>query len=159
MKIITSRFGELEISEDLIIHMTKPVLGFEQVREYVIVENGEFEPFKWLQAVDDPDLAFVIVNPLLFFPDYMIEVNPKEIEELKVENAGQIITYVIVTVPSDYTQMTANLQGPLLINTRTNLAKQLVLVNSRHGINHRMLEPATITGTRESVAAPMPVEV
>ena len=159
MKIVTSRFGELEVSEDLIIEMTKPVLGFEQVRRYVVVETEDFEPFKWLQSVDDPDLAFVIVNPLLFFPDYTIEVNPKEIEELKVESAGHIITYSIVTIPADYTRMTANLQGPILINTRTNLGKQLVLVNSRHGIKHRLVDPAAARKMKEEPAEKVAAQV
>ncbi len=141
MKIETSRFGTLDVSDDVVIRMTKPVLGFEQYRKYVIVETDDFEPFKWLQSVENAELAFVIVNPSLFFPDYTIEVNPKEIEELEVGDVGEIITYSIVTIPSDYTRMTANLQGPILINSRTRLAKQLVLVNSQHGIKHRLFGP------------------
>jgi flagellar assembly factor FliW len=159
MKIITSRFGELEIREDLIIHMTKPVLGFEEYRKYVIVETEDFEPFKWFQSVENPDLAFVVVNPLLFFPDYVIEVNPKEIEELKVGDVARVITYAIVTIPPDYTRMTANLQGPLVINTETNLAKQLVLVNSRHGIRHRLFDTAGMKSTGQPVDNRVPVQV
>jgi flagellar assembly factor FliW len=159
MKIVTSRFGELEVSEDLIITMTKPVLGFEQVRKYVLVETKDFTPFKWLQAIDNPDLAFVIVNPLLFFPDYTIEVNPKEIEELKVEHPKHVITYSIVTIPSDYSKMTANLQGPILINTRTNLAKQLVLVNSHHGIKHRLVDPVEAAKMFSEPIEKVPAEV
>jgi flagellar assembly factor FliW len=157
MKIDTSRFGMLEVSEDVIIQMTKPVLGFERYRKYVIVETQDFEPFKWFQSVDNPDLAFVVVNPLMFFPEYSIEVNPKEIEELNVDDVAEIVTYSIVTIPSDYTRMTANLQGPILINTRTRLAKQLVLVNSRHGIRHRLFDETEIdkgrTETADRVAA------
>lgn len=138
MKVVTSRFGELEIPESLIIQMTKPVLGFEELRRYVIVETRDFEPFKWFQSVDDPEVAFVLVNPLLFFPDYAIEVNPREIDELHVDNVRDVVTYAIVTIPSEYTRMTANLQGPLLINTRTNLGKQLVLVNSSYRIRHSL---------------------
>ena len=140
MRVDTSRFGSLEVKDEVVIRMTKPVLGFEQFRKYVLVETEDFEPFKWFQSVENPDLAFVIVNPLLFFPDYAIEVNPKEIEELEVSETTDVVTYAIVTIPQDYTRMTANLQGPLVINTRTRLAKQLVLVNSRHGIRHRMFE-------------------
>jgi flagellar assembly factor FliW len=141
MKIDTSRFGTLDVDDDVIIRMTKPVLGFEQYRRYVIVETDDFEPFKWFQSVENPELAFVIVNPSLFFSDYTIEVNPKEIEELEVGDVDEIITYSIVTIPADYTRMTANLQGPILINSRTRLAKQLVLVNSQHGIKHRLFSP------------------
>lgn len=140
MKISTTRFGELNVPENLILKMTKPVLGFEMLRRYIIVETEDFEPFKWLQSVDDPEVAFVIINPLLFFPDYTIEVNPKEIEELKVENVDDIITHAIVSIPQNYTRMTINLQGPILINSKTRLAKQLVLVNSSYGIKHKLFE-------------------
>ncbi len=139
MKLATTRFGEIDVPENMIIGMTKPVLGFEQLRKYVIIETPDFEPFKWYQSVDDPAVAFVIINPLLFFPDYTIEVNPKEIEELQVDSVRDVLTYAIVTIPSDYTKMTANLQGPILINTRTGLAKQLILVNSQYRIKHRLL--------------------
>ena len=147
MKVNTSRFGELEVAENLVIRMTKPILGFEQLKRYVIVETPDFEPFKWFQSVDDPQVAFVIVNPLLFFPDYTIEVNPREIDELRVDNVRDINTYAIVTIPQEYTRMTANLQGPILVNTRTNLAKQLVLVNSAYRIKHLMIP----TGRPEAV--------
>ncbi len=145
MKITTTRFGELEVKESLIIQMTKPILGFEQLRRYVIIETDDFEPFKWFQSTDGPDVAFVIVNPLLFFPDYLIEVNPKEIEELKVSDVADVAAYAIVTIPADYTKMTVNLQGPVLINQTTNLAKQLVLVNSRYRIKHRLVESGKVT--------------
>jgi flagellar assembly factor FliW len=154
MKIMTTKFGELNVPEELIIRMTKPVLGFEQLRDYVIIETEDFAPFKWYQSIDNPDIAFVIVNPLLFFPDYVIEVNPKEIEELRVSSVTDIITYAIVTIPRDYTKMTANLQGPLLINSQTNLAKQLVLVNSDYRIKHRIIVTETADQLERELAPP-----
>lgn len=157
MNILTSRFGEIEIPEDLIIRMTKPVLGFERLKKYVIIETDDFEPFKWFQSVDDPDVAFVIVNPLIFFPDYIIEVNPKEIEELKVSSQEDIITYAIVTIPSDYTRMTANLQGPILINSKTNLSKQLVLVNSKYNIRHRVMDESVVEEKQAKKTGKVPV--
>jgi flagellar assembly factor FliW len=159
MKVNTSRFGEMEVPEGLIIRMTKPVLGFEQLKRYVIVETPDFEPFKWFQSVDDPQVAFVIVNPLLFFPAYTIEVNPREIDELHVDNVRDINTYAIVTIPQEYTRMTANLQGPLLINTVTNLAKQLVLVDSTYRINHLMMPTGSPEPVFDEVEAMDPVGV
>jgi flagellar assembly factor FliW len=159
MKVNTSRFGELEVTENLVIRMTKPVLGFEQLKRYVIVETPDFEPFKWFQSVDDPQVAFVIVNPLLFFPDYTIEVNPREIDELRVDNVRDINTYAIVTIPQEYTRMTANLQGPILVNTRTNLAKQLVLVNSTYRIKHLLIPTGRPEPVFEEVDVKDPVGV
>lgn len=159
MKVNTTRFGELDVPDTLIIRMTKPVLGFEQLKRFVIVETADFEPFKWFQAVDDPQVAFVIVNPLLFFPEYGIEVNPREIDELRVNDVRDVDTYAIVTIPQDFTRMTANLQGPILINTRTNLAKQLVLVNSTYRIRHLMLPGGRPEPAYENVAVKEPVGV
>ena len=140
MKISTLRFGELDIPDDKIITMPKPILGFERLKHYCIIEREEGEPFLWYQAIDDPAIAFIIVNPLFFFQGYRIEVNPKEIEELDIDNIKSVETYVIVTVPADARKMTANLQGPILINTENRLAKQLILVNSDYGVNHPLLD-------------------
>lgn len=157
MNITTSRFGALEIADNLIITMTKPILGFENLSRYVIVETDDFEPFCWLQSIDDPETAFVIVNPLLFFPDYTIEINPKEIEELLVCKSEDVLAYAIVTIPRDYTAMTVNLQGPILINSKTNMAKQMVLVNSKYKIKHRLLtdtQPSPKKVSRKQDKAP-----
>lgn len=159
MKVNTSRFGELEVAENLVVRMTKPILGFEQLKRYVIVETPDFEPFKWFQSMDDPQVAFVIVNPLLFFPEYAIEVNPREIDELRVDNVRDINTYAIVTIPQEYTRMTANLQGPILVNTRTNLAKQLVLVNSSYRIKHLLIPTGRPEPVFEEVDVKDPVGV
>lgn len=159
MKVNTTRFGELDVPDTLIIRMTKPVLGFEQLKRFVIVETADFEPFKWFQAVDDPQVAFVIVNPLLFFPEYGIEVNPREIDELRVNDVRDVDTYAIVTIPQDFTRMTANLQGPILINARTNLAKQLVLVNSSYRIRHLMLPGGRPEPAAADAEVKEPVEV
>ena len=140
MKITTLRFGEIEVPGDKIITMAKPILGFEQLKRYCLIEREDYIPFLWLQSVDDPAVAFIVVNPLLFYQDYKIEVNPKEIEEIKVSDVSTVETYVIVTITPDPNQISINLQGPILINTETRLAKQLVLVNSNYDIKHYIMQ-------------------
>jgi flagellar assembly factor FliW len=149
MHITTLRFGELEIPEEKMIEMPKPVLGFEHLKKYCLIEREDSEPFLWFQSLEDPATAFIVVNPLFFFPDYRIEINPKEIEELHVNNVRDVETYVIVTVPPDPVKMTVNLQGPLLINTETRLAKQLILVNSDYGVKHSLLGAQVPTGAEK----------
>ncbi len=139
MKISTLKFGELDVPETKIITMVKPILGFENLRRYVIVEREDSEPFLWFQSADDPGVVFIIVNPLYFYPEYRIEVNPKEVEELRINDVKAVETYVIVTIPGDPSRMTANLQGPVLINTESRLAKQLVMAGSEYGVKHYLL--------------------
>jgi len=150
MNISTLRFGELEIPDEKIITMEKPVLGFEQLKKYCIIEREDCEPFLWFQSLEDPAIAFLIVNPVIFYPEYRIEVNPKEIEELLVADVKTIETYVIVTVPQNPQRTSVNLQGPVLINTESRLAKQLVMVNSQYRVKHYILKSADLTPTMET---------
>ena len=143
MKITTLRFGDLDLPDDKIIQMAKPVLGFEQLKKFCIIEGEDFEPFLWFQSVEEPSVAFIIVNPIFFDPDYHIEVNPKEIEELNIADVKTVETYVIVSIPPDPKKMSINLKGPILINTKTKLDKQLILVNSKYKVNQYIVDSKT----------------
>jgi len=162
MKIVTLRFGELEIPEDKIIEIPRGLLGFEQFKKYVILQREDSEPFKWLQSLEDPNLAFVITNPVFFFPKYKLEMHVKELEEIMVSEDSIIDTYVIVTIPKDITQMSANLQGPILINVESGLGKQIVLVNGPYTIKHNImdeLEKRTDSREKKSVSESLAVNI
>ncbi len=154
MIISTIRFGDLKISEDKIITMEKPVLGFEQLKRYCIIERDDCEPFLWYQSLENPAVAFLIVNPIIFYPEYSIEVNPKEIEELLVNDVKTVETYVIVTIPQDQQRMSVNLKGPILINTESRLAKQQVMVNSDYRVKHYLLKSLDLTPPPETHKEP-----
>jgi len=140
MKCVTTRFGEIDFEEDEIITLPKGVLGFSQLTRYVIVEKEEFFPFKWLQSVEDPKVAFVLMDPKQFFPGYKLEINEKELEELNYTNSSDLVTYVIITVPQDPAQASADLLGPLVINRKNRLAKQAVMPNSPYTTKHYLLD-------------------
>ena len=139
MLVKSSRLGQLEVPESKVINMEKPILGFERLQQYCLVEVDELKPFLWLQSVEDAAVAFLVINPRVFFPDYRIEVNSKEIAELAIDKVEAVETYTVVTVPDDPRQMSVNLQGPILINTENNRAKQLVLVNSEYRVQHYLI--------------------
>ncbi|MEA3297473.1 MAG: flagellar assembly protein FliW [candidate division Zixibacteria bacterium] len=140
MLIDSFRLGQLEVPDDRIITMKRPILGFENLSRFCLVESKEMAPFLWLHSVEDPSVVFIVVNPIAFFPDYQIEVNPKEIAELEIERLEAVETYVIATVPEDPDRISVNLQGPVLINTENGLAKQLILVNSNYRVNHSVMD-------------------
>ena len=140
MIVNTFRFGPLEVPEDKLITMERPILGFEGLTRFCLIEVDDLLPFIWFQSTEDPNVAFLVVNPIVFFPRYRIEINPKEIAELLVKRVESVETYVIVTVPDNPRDISANLQGPILINTENSLAKQLVLVNSEYQVQHPLFE-------------------
>ncbi len=140
MIVNSLRLGQLEVPDDKIIFMEKPVLGFEHLARFCLVETQDLFPFMWLVSSEDPAVTFLVVNPRVFFPDYRIEVNPKEIAELNIQDTRTVETYVIVTIPENPRDISVNLQGPILINTANNRAKQLVLVNSTYQVRHHIMD-------------------
>jgi len=140
MKITTLRFGELDIPEENIIEFPKGLIGFEQFKKYVLLEREDSDPFVWLQSLEAPNLAFVVINPVIFFKNYKIEIHYKELEDIAVRSLDRIEVYSVVTIPEDIMKMSINLLGPLVINLDNNRAKQLVLVNSSYTIQHFIMD-------------------
>jgi len=140
MKITTLRFGELDIPEENIIEFPKGLIGFEQFKKYVLLEREDSDPFVWLQSLEDPNLAFVVINPVIFFKNYKIEIHYKELEDIAVRSLDRIEVYSVVTIPEDIMKMSINLLGPLGINLDNNRAKQLVLGNSSYTIQHFIMD-------------------
>jgi flagellar assembly factor FliW len=159
MRLVTLRFGELEIPSEKVIDFPKGVLGFEQFHKYVILQREDSEPFRWLQSLEDPNLAFVITNPVHFFPNYKLEMHIKELSDIEVMEESNVETYVIVTIPKDIAQMSANLQGPLLINTDIGLGKQVVMVNGPYTIRHYILDELNRRLEKRRMREPIAVQI
>ena len=141
MKFVSKRFGEIGYKEEEIIKVIKGIVGFPHLTQYVVIQQEEGSSFRWLQSIEDPAVAFVVANPLDFFPRYHIKINPSETEELKFDKTGDLLTLTIVTVPQNNpAEMSANLLGPVLVNSSKKLAKQVVLANSPYTTKHYIIE-------------------
>lgn len=157
--IPTTRFGEIAVAVEKIITFPKGLLGFEHCRRYCLIVDEQTAPLVYMQSLEDPALAFVVVDPRVFYPDYKVEIDPNEIAELEVGDVEDITTWVIVTVPEDITRLSVNLQGPLLLNTRSNRAKQVVLTRSPYKTSHCIAdelpggEPVTAVAEKQPASA------
>ena len=110
--------------------MTFPsgLLGFPEQQRYVILDHDTEAPFKWLQSVEEPALAFVILDPTMFQPGYHVDVPADALAEVRAGEKEDLALVAILTIPSDDPgRITANLRGPLVISHKTKLGKQLVL--------------------------------
>lgn len=136
MKIKTTRFGTVEVSKDSIVNMPDGMLGFPACTRYVLLHDRTDTPFKWLQAVDDPAVAFIVINPTDFFPDYEIVLNDDQVASLDLKEATEAIMLTTVTVDRENGKITTNLLGPIVINARTLHARQIVLDDERYGTKH-----------------------
>jgi len=134
-----SRFGAMEGDRDMLLHMPAGLLGFPDIQHYLIVDADREVPLKWLQAHDEPRLAFVITDPFAFLPDYQIELTPLDLMDVGADATTDLFLVAIVTLPRDATAYpTVNLQGPLLVNRTNGWAKQLVLVQGPYHTHHSL---------------------
>lgn len=131
-----TRFGDIEVDWEKIITIPEGILGFPNSKRYVLLDHSGDSPFKWFQSVDEPELTFIIIDPLFFKPDYRIEISRNEIPTLQPFAPDDLSVMAIVTIKEGAKDITANLQGPLVINTKNRLAKQVVLVNTQHTTRH-----------------------
>ncbi len=104
------------------------LLGFEQIKNYVLLADPEAEPFLWLQVVDDPGLAFLVVSPFLVKPDYRPDISQQDVEFLGVSSPDDVLMFNIVTVRPNGVS-TVNLKGPIVMNRRTLVGKQIIPAN------------------------------
>lgn len=139
MRLCTRNFGELEIEEEKEIYFKNGILGFEKIKRYIILENKRHAPFKWLQAVTDPDIAFVIIEPAFFIERYAPDLRQEDLNELKLKDKKEACFYAIVVVPKNVEEMTANLKAPIVINYKDRLGKQVVLEDNSYSIRHNIL--------------------
>jgi flagellar assembly factor FliW len=135
MKVDTKAFGQIEVDDKQKITIPEGLYGFEDYNEYVLLD-AEHQPFYWLQAVTDKDIAFVLINPFLFRPDYEVNIPNEEMEDIGITSPEKALIFAIVTIPPDGSAMTANLQGPIVINRDTMTGKQGIMTDVRWNTRH-----------------------
>ncbi len=139
MKIQTTRFGEIEVSEDLIFHFERPLLGYEQLKDFTLVDQNEESPFKWLQSLEDKETAFPVTVPALFGIDYQFVIPEEEAKNLELVNAENLLTLNIVSIPNGSPQnTTVNLAGPVVINLDNKKSMQLILTDIKYPVKYRL---------------------
>lgn len=138
MRVVTKAFGTVEVDPLQKIVFPRGLVGFEKFKDYVILDS-ERQPFYWLQSMDVEKIAFVLVNPFLFRTDYELNIDDNELKDIGIESYEDALVFAIVTIPADGSPMTANLQGPLVINRRTRQACQVILGDERWKTKHDIM--------------------
>ena len=134
IKFSSLRLGELEVPEDKVVEMATHFLGFPESHRYAILDDKRDARFKWLQSLDEPSVSLPAVDPRVFFPDYRIFVKEDELTNLGVARVADLKVFVILTLGPKAGEMTANLQGPVLINPTKRIGRQLVLKDSKYSL-------------------------
>lgn len=128
MLIQSKYFGEITIEDQDIIHFSSGIPGFPEEKQFVIlpIENSVFFI---MQSVNNEHVAFVIVEPFIFFPQYEFDLPEVERVKLTIEKEEDVAVFVILTIGNPIENTTANLQAPVIINQNQKLGKQMILQN------------------------------
>ena len=153
MKVQTTRFGTIDVQESQVLTLVEGMLGFSECHRYVLMDDEIGEPFMWMQSLDIPSLAFVVIDPAIILPSYHFSVKKDQIKALETNSVEDLQVYVIVTMAANILDVTVNLQGPLVLNKKKRVGQQIVLNDPNFSTRHPLFtdQPETETEAIEAV--------
>lgn len=140
MKLETLTFGTLEFDEKSIIHLPEGMLGFPKQKKYILVEEPEIQPFKWLQSLEDQYVAFPVVDPHLLFKGYLCALTLDDLRALEIEGEKDVFTLAVAVIAENPNDSSINLRAPLLINHHKMVGKQVILMDSSYSAMQPLME-------------------
>jgi flagellar assembly factor FliW len=146
----STRFGELVVPADSVITIPSGLIGFPRHSSFVMIDHKP--PFSWLHAVEDPNLAFVVVDGFQFGDKYSV-TPPMGDQDSGLQEGDEYAILVIVTVRPNPSETTANLKAPLFVNIRNRRGVQVIFDDPRYSTRFPLWEPGKEGSTSNSVPA------
>ncbi len=146
---MTKAYGEVCVEEEQVIEFPEGILGFDYVKKFVFLEE-ENSPFLWMQAYDEPELAFVLIRPVDFMGEYNLMISHTDMNNVKALNVSELQVFAIVTIPQgDPKKMTANLQGPIIVNIKMRLGTQAISQSEKYTTKHSIIKEISNNDVKE----------
>jgi flagellar assembly factor FliW len=139
MRYATTRFAEIDVPDDKILHFPLGLAGFEQEKRFVILKHRPDSSFFWLQSLATPELAFSMLFPFSFVPDYRPRLARSDLKILKAQSPGDLEFYCMVVIPKDPSRMTINLLSPVVVHSASQRGLQAVLSETEYRVDHRLI--------------------
>jgi flagellar assembly factor FliW len=138
-RIESTNFGAINYESKDVLEVPDGVLGFTHLNRFLLIESEDFEPFRFLQSIDEPVICFTLIDPLLVDEGYRLELDSDDQQKLGLEKPDQGLVYSVVTLAEDAQGATANLFAPLVINTANMRGSQIILFNSEYSVNQPLM--------------------
>lgn len=142
MQIKSTRFGEFEVPEELVVQFPEGLPGFEDQKKFAFLPytvDEDNSPFAYMQSVQDPDLTLLLADPFLFFKHYSLNLNDEDAAQLGLSDSEETAgVYGVVAVPEKIDQMTVNLVAPIVVNWKEQKGMQIILDRSPYSTKHRL---------------------
>jgi len=124
----------VEVDENKIITFGDGIPGLEQYQKYALLQFEESYPIVWLQAMDDTGICLPVLDTFSVLPDYVFDIDDTDVKDLELKNPDELHVVSVVVIPEDIQGMTVNLAAPIIINTLTGQAKQIVLTGTEYNV-------------------------
>ena len=134
MQIDTLRFGMVEVDPEKVIEFADGIPGLEQYRKYALLQFEESYPIVWLQSMDDTGICLPVLDTFSVLPDYVFDIDDVDVKTLELNSPEELHVVSVVVIPEDVQGMTVNLAAPIIINTITGQARQIVLSGSEYNV-------------------------
>ncbi|MCL2078467.1 MAG: flagellar assembly protein FliW [Oscillospiraceae bacterium] len=134
MQIDTLRFGMVEIDDNKLIDFGDGIPGLEQYRAYALLQFEESYPLVWLQSTEDTGICLPVLDTFAVLPNYVFDLEDADVKSLGIKNPDELHVVSVVVIPEDIKGMTVNLAAPIVINTKTGKAKQIVLTGTDYNV-------------------------
>jgi len=140
MLLKTRLFGEIKVNDKEVIHFTKPILGFDDCRQYLLVENESMFPTFWLQSINDPNLAFPVISPFSVDENYSINLQALDLDDIRLKSIDDALVLTLMVVPQTLSSIRTNLRAPIIYNPEKKVAKQLILYDEKYPIHFYIID-------------------
>ncbi|MDR1890043.1 MAG: flagellar assembly protein FliW [Zoogloeaceae bacterium] len=140
MKVETFLFGNVEVNPDLVIEFPQGLVNFENSRRFMLIHETDVgsNPVSFtLQSLDEPTVAFQIIEPAALGFTYELGLNDAETSLLKLASPEDVVVTLILFKQENSNAtagLGANLRAPLIINTKTRLGLQKLLTQLRPNV-------------------------
>jgi flagellar assembly factor FliW len=151
MEKIVTRFGEVDYDPKSILHFPAGLIGFPNLRQFVVMPNKKDGPLFWIQSIDDPSFALVLTDPTNFFLDYFVAPDGVERQHLHIGEDDACFVLTVVTVPPNQ-EISLNLAAPILFSPKSNRAMQVILEDAKYNSKTPLPQPKIADKVVDKVA-------
>ncbi len=144
MLLNTKKFGEIEIKKKEIIEFSKPIVGFDDYKQYILLCKESMFPTFWLQSIENPNLAFPVLSPFSVVENYSINLQPHDFEDIRLKEYDDVLVLTLLVVPQDLSLIRTNLRAPIIYNPMKKIAKQVVLQEEKYPIHFYVRDSISI---------------
>lgn len=134
--------GELNLEKANVLEFPEGMLGLPQYKHYVLIRNEQTNPFLRLQCVDNTQISFLVIDPVFADSGYKSYVLASDPDHIFIDAGEDVVMFVVCTVKKDGSDVTANMQAPVIINHKTMIGRQIILLDSPYSLRHSLLKGA-----------------